>query len=64
MRMGGYSAEALQLGKKLIADAGDDAETLARAGERENRDLIMLASRTETQAILQSYGGKKKKAKL
>jgi peroxisomal 3,2-trans-enoyl-CoA isomerase len=59
-RMGGYSAEALRLGKKLIADAADDAEALARAGERESRDLIMLASRPETQAILQSFGGKKK----
>jgi len=59
-RIGGYSAEALQLAKKLIEDAADDADAKAEAGEREKRDLMTLASRPETQAILQSFGGKNK----
>jgi peroxisomal 3,2-trans-enoyl-CoA isomerase len=62
-RIGSYSAEALKMAKKLIAEAADDAEATVKAGEREKRDLMTLASRPETQAILQSFGGRKK-AKL
>ena len=63
-RIGGYSAEALKMGKKLVADAMDDVEARLRVGERERRDILIRFSRQETKASLKAFGAKKEKAKM
>ncbi|KAF2007372.1 ClpP/crotonase [Amniculicola lignicola CBS 123094] len=58
--IGGYSAEALLMAKKLIMDATDDFKARKAAGERERRDILIRFSRDETKASLAAAGNKSK----
>lgn len=59
-RIGGFSAEALQMTKRLTMDATDDLEARRKAGERERRDILIRFSREETKASMANFGGKDK----
>ena len=62
-RIGGYSAEALQMAKRLTMDAMDDLEARKAAGERERRDILIRFTRGETKQSLAAFG-KKDKTKM
>lgn len=62
-RIGTFSAEALQMAKRLIMDATDNLEARKKAGERERRDILIRFSREETKQSLAAFG-KKDKAKM
>ncbi|KAF2751832.1 ClpP/crotonase [Sporormia fimetaria CBS 119925] len=63
-RIGGYSAEALQMCKRLTADAMNDSEARMKAGERERRDTLIRFSREETKQSLGVFGKNNEKAKM
>jgi peroxisomal 3,2-trans-enoyl-CoA isomerase len=62
--MGTYSAEALQMAKRLTMDAVDDMEARRRAGERERRDILIRFAAPDTKEILAAFGGGKAKSKM
>ncbi|KAF2738298.1 nicotinate-nucleotide diphosphorylase [Polyplosphaeria fusca] len=57
-RIGGYSGEALRMAKRLTMDAADDLEKRRKAGEREQRDILIRFASEETKANLAKFGKK------
>jgi peroxisomal 3,2-trans-enoyl-CoA isomerase len=63
-RIGMYSGEALQMAKKLTADAADDVEARRQAGERERRDILIRFAAEDTKERTAAFGGAKSKSKI
>lgn len=63
-RIGTFSGAALQMAKKLTADAADDVEARRKAGERERRDILAMFSQEDTKMRLAAFGGSKQKPKI